>query len=719
MQKFSSVIVCLLISAMIFALPAYGEKVTTKWEGDGNKIYDTGFMHMLMKHPGGGASLFNMELIENDSPGAGYSEKGVSYDCVWGKVRARKILNIEDQRAKKAYLVAWYSRQGKYPLQFTVNGKKTQVDNWDRNKCHLSFRWTEFPVKWLKKGENTIELYCPEAQSEGEGWAFYLARADEFEHGGGDPKDVGKTSFKSTNSGETWKESPFGPLGQTRAEYTIRISFDRYVESGWLATPVIDLWKGESEKFITPVRILKKMEIAIRSEVPDETSVTYYMRNGVSPSPFSEDWEPYELIGDGAALDITMNDVEMNGRYIQIRADMSTKNPLNTPVIKSVSVDSELLQGFTAHTSVKVSKAENPVIGYPSIDWEWEKPDRPEFKKVRDRENLDGVIADSKTQFEKILKIVEYATVRVPRKYGTPIPDYPGWDALSILERIDKKGSVGMCIQFNNAMLGMCMAYGVNARLVNGMNHEMGEVWSDDFGKWMYVESSYGNHYMYDNETVVPMSLLELHKAYLDYYFPDRSIDWLNDLTSSGNTIKIINEREDKPPLTRSSTTYHPYVALPYEGMQLSPYMRIIPRNNWYEKPYPIPLTHGNTWWPWNNYINWYDDRTPPMRQYTWFTDRKQDMWPDLNLVHVDATSSHHNKFLYLRFETYTPNFCHYEIDENDMGWTKIDGDRWSWVLASGKNTLRVRSVNKFGAKGKPSLFEVNRADVPLEDLKK
>ena len=105
------------------------------------------------------------------------------------------------------------------------------------------------------------------------------------------------------------------------------------------------------------------------------------------------------------------------------------------------------------------------------------------------------------------------------------------------------------------------------------------------------------------------------------------------------------------------------------------------------------------------------------MRQYSWFTDRPRDMWPDLNLVHVDATSAHLNKFLYLRFETYTPNFCHFEVDENDTGWRKVDGDRWTWVLASGKSTLRVRAVNKLGVKGKPSSLEVFRADVPLEDL--
>jgi hypothetical protein len=38
-------------------------------------------------------------------------------------------------------------------------------------------------------------------------------------------------------------------------------------------------------------------------------------------------------------------------------------------------------------------------------------------------------------------------------------------------------------------------------------------------------------------------------------------------------------------------------------------------------------------------------------------------------------------------------------------------------VLASGKSTLRVRVVSRMGNKGKPSLFEINRIDVPLKDL--
>jgi hypothetical protein len=140
----------------------------------------------------------------------------------------------------------------------------------------------------------------------------------------------------------------------------------------------------------------------------------------------------------------------------------------------------------------------------------------------------------------------------------------------------------------------------------------------------------------------------------------------------------------------------------------------MMPRNNFYEKPYPLPLNQGCSPTAWTGYISWYDDRTPPERQFHWYTDRPRDMWPDLNLVRADATMAHSNRFIYLCFETYTPNFSHFEVDENDTGWKKISGDCWTWVLASGKNTLRVRAVNKLGARGKPSFFEINRYDVPL-----
>ena len=693
----------ILVLLLIGILPAMSAQVTTEWTANGQEIYDHGFMQMLMKHSGDGASLFHMELIGNDAPGAGRSEKGVSSDVIWGANQGRKILRLDDPRAHKAWLVVFSVRQGKTPLKFEVNGNRSELPNWDMSKNREVYRWVEFPAKWLKKGNNVIDLYCPEAKTAAEGWELYIARADEFEDGGGDPTHVGETSFKSTD-GRNYKESPFGPDGKTRAEYCVRFSLDRYVSKGWLASPVIDLWKGKSEDFIVPLRILQNMKMGIKCDLPGGTSVDYYLRRGTEPNPFGENWEPYVKIGSGESVELEMSAAKLNRRYIQFKLELSTTNPLVTPVVKSAAVTTQFGELVPLHENIRVIKAENHKIKYPSISWEWEPWDRPEFELLRERENLDEVIAGSRTEFDAQVKLLDYVTKRW--RHTSPHPEYPGWDALSILNRIDNAGGGGMCIQFNNTLAGLCMAYGWQARLVNVVGHEICEVWNDDFGKWIFLDADYENLYNYDPETVVPLNMLELHSHYLDYYFPGRAINWMEDM------IKWFTITEkDNPPVRVGSLTHHK--GTHFTGFINAAFMRIIPRNNWYEKPFPRPLSHGSYWWPWDSYINWYDERTPPKRQYTYHTDRPRDMWPDLNLVHVDATSSFGTDRLFVRFETYTPNFGHFEVNVDDTGWKKV-GERWTWLLQSGRNELRVRTVNKLGAKGKPSAFVVNHANAPL-----
>ncbi|MFC1694020.1 transglutaminase-like domain-containing protein [Candidatus Latescibacterota bacterium] len=692
---------------IVFGTPDISDAlVKTTWGGDAEIAYETGFMHMLMKHPNGGVCLFNMELIENDSPGSGHSEKGVYTDTIWGKIRARKILRLDDPLANSGWIIIFpHYKSGKYPLKFTVNGHESEIPNWDTTKNIEWYRWSEFPAEWLKKGDNVIELYCPEAKTEDEGWKIFIARADEFEHGGGNPADVGKTSFKSTDGGESWKESPFGPLGKTRAEYSIRLSLDRYVKEGWLASPVIDLWKGGSNDFTVPLREIRNMTLIIESEIPEETKIEYYFRKGTGPQPFSNDWEPYEFIGSGPALEFRIGGADLNRRYVQFKAILSTENPLKSPVIKRAHVTAESFERVPPHKNIYVVEYENEPIAYSSVEWEWEKWDRPEFMELRERENLDEVIAGSRTQFDAQVKLLDYVARRW--RHSSPFPEFPAWDALSILDRIEYAGGGGYCLTFNNVLAGMCMAYGWQARFINVVGHEVVEVWNDDFGKWIFFDADYVNHYNYDIETGIPLDLLELHYLYLDYYFPGRTLNWMAD------KFEWFSLKEDQPPpVKRGSLTNHNWKDL--TGFINTAFMRMLPRNNWYEKPYPRPLTHGSgTNWPWNGYINWYDERTLPKKNYSWHTDRPRDMWPDLNRVHIDATQGFGNDRLFLRFETYTPNFSHFEIDVDDTGWKKI-GERWTWLLQSGRNTIRVRAVNKLGANGKPSLAVINHADAPF-----
>ncbi|MFC1509018.1 hypothetical protein ACFL60_04930 [Candidatus Omnitrophota bacterium] len=704
MFKYVIVVVAVMITGLT---QVSAESVHTEWDFSADDLYDNGFMHMCMRNPGGGVRLFDMELLENDSPGAGNSEKGVWLDAVWGKNRARKIVTIDDPRTHKAYLIAFNRQQGKHPLYFKVNGKESQFEKWNVPSYYMSYIWVEFPAEWLKKGKNVIELSCPEAAKEQDGWVLYMARADEFVNGGGDPADVGKTSFKSTDGGETWKESPFGPLGKDRAEYSVRISLDRYIKTGWLASPVIDIWKETPDDFLVRLHTIKTMSITLTSNIPEGTDVVFHIRKGTSPSPHSEEWEPYEFVGSGKEITFE-TDIRFNRRFLQVKAELKTTNPLVSPVVKRLQIRTELDEGnyqVPVHDNYHIVSVINSDIHYSSVDWEWEKWGRPEFEELKSRESLDTVIAGSRSQFEAQVKLLDYASNRW--RWHSPIPEYPEWDALSISKRINKNGGGGMCIQHNNFLGGMCMVYGWQARLLNVDGHEVCEVWNDEFGKWIYIDASY-NHYHVDGISKEPLSFLDIHKKYIDHFFPDRPINWTDNdgMLFKATKADMSNEKD----LIRRGSIVHK------EGKTLSgfasgSFARMVPRNNWYEKPYPRPLSHGSSVWPWNSYINWYDERTPRRRQYSWYTDRPRDMWPDLNKVHIHASYGESNDRLFLQFETYTPNLSHFEADINGGGWKKC-GEYLTWFLSSGRNTVRVRSVSKFGVGGKPSEVVLNYYDL-------
>jgi hypothetical protein len=684
---------------------------TISWKADAVKIYNEGFVNLVRKAPGGGVCLWDREVIENDGPGAGTSEKGVSRDTIWGPHRARKVLRVDEPRGRIASLYVHSTSRSTLPLTFTVNGHSSRIEVLQR-KDYQTVRWVEFPAEWLKKGDNVIELSCPEAKAEKEGWSILLARADEYEAGGGDPKNVGKTSFKSANNGESWKESPFGPLGQDRAEFCVRINIERHSRSGWLASPVIDLWRGDRDLPIARARTIQKLRLAVNSEVPAGTTLQCFIRKGTSPSPYSENWEPYELIGSGPSIRAEVEGARFNRRFLQFKLELSTTNPLASPVVKSAEISADFLESFPVplHRNNFLVESYNPPVKYPSVEWEWEKWDRPEFTRLRAQENLDELVKGCSTQLDAQMKLLDYASKRW--RWTSPDAEYPEWDALSIVDRVNKRGGGGMCIQENLFLVGMCQSYGWQGRLIGVDGHEVGEIWNDDYGKWIYFDAFFPNHILCDPQTGEPLSFLEIHNRYMDYFYPDRIMNWETDYRVGAATFK---DRKDKPPVLRSSLTYHENERNAYTGFMESRVMRMVPRNNFYEKPFPRPLAHGSSTWPWNGYVTWYDEKTPPMVQYSRYTDRPRDLWPDLNTVHINVTQGYGNEHLFLEFETYTPNFSHFEVNTDRAGWMKTE-ERWTWYLRPGRNEVEVRAVSKLGVGGKPSRLVVNHVAMPLNE---
>jgi hypothetical protein len=704
--------ICLTGLAVSLPVSAQKEKIETiSWKVDATTIYDTGFMNMVKKGPDGGVSLWNIDLIENDSYGAGESEKGVCADTVWGPNRARKILSLDDPRTGKATLYLFPNRRSPHPLTFAVNGHVSRIEKFSQRGWE-TVHWIEFPAEWLKKGENVVELSCPDAKAEKDGWNLRLARANEYEAGGGDPAHVGKTSLKSTDGGKTWKESPFGPEGKDRAEYCVRFSLERSVPSGWLESPVIDLWRGDGDVPIARARTIQKFRFSALSDVPPGTTVQCFIRKGTSPSPYSSNWTPYELAGSGASISFEQEGAKFNRRFFQFKLVLSTTNPLVSPTVKSAEVSADFQEQFPVplHRNNYMIESYNPPVSYPSVNWEWEKWDRPEFTRLKNQENLYPLVAGCPTELDAQMKLLDYAAKRW--RWTHPGAEYPGWDALSIVDRVNKTGGGGMCIQENLFLVGMCMAYGWQGRLIGIDGHEVCEIWNDDYGKWIYFDAFFPNHILCDPLSGTPLSFLEIHNRYLDYFYPDKAMDWA---TTSRLGLDAFKDRPDKPPVLRSSLTYHENNINAYTGFMESRILRMVTRNNFYEKPTPRPLSHSSGGYYWQGYVSWYDDRTPPRGQYRLYTNRPRDLWPDLNTVHINTTQGYGNENLFLEFETYTPNFSHFEVNADHSGWKKTE-ERWTWRLIPGKNEVEVRAVSRLGVCGKPSRLVVNHVAMPLNE---
>lgn len=700
---FFTVTLLLLFSGISSALGAGGKQssITITEKYSAFEAYEKGFAKYVMRGSEG-IRLFDRDLLHDDGPGAGYSEKGSFLQPIYGKLMARKDLDVPDIRTNGAFLVFLVLKTGSKPLTITINGNKT---TYDPSTSKRSWKWLSFEPSWLKKGGNTILFSYTEGTKE-DLWHLMISRKDEFERGGGDSSKAGLNSYVSIDGGKSWKHKALGETGDVEGEFNVRLSLDRYLKEGWLASPVIDLWRAQLDGLMIPMSIVKDVRLFCEADVPKGTSITWQARYGPSPDPLAEYWSEYRTVGGGAELSAVLGNPGC--RYFQWKAILKTTNPQLTPVVRTVTVERDITRLDRLPDNIYVLEIENPEILYSSLYGAYERWDEPKLKELREREKLDDVVADSRTQFEMMVMLCDYVSKRWV--WVSPIPQYPAWDAIEILDRIDKEGGGGMCIHFSIVLIQAFEAYGIQARLQNCVGHEVVEAWSDDYGKWVFFDPMQdSNIYNYSKKNGEPLSFKELHDIYLDLFYPDRPIDWSSD-------PMIYRKIPPDAPVgagtldknwPRSETSEEIIL-----GLSNAAWARMMPRNDWMENHNPSPIAHGDSPYPWTGYINWYDERTPRMHQHKNYTDREADYWPTLNLVKIYAITGPENDRLFLRFTTFTPNFDTYLVEIDEGEWIHST-EYFPWVLHSGINKLRVRVRNKSGDLGKPSLIKINLADRP------
>ena len=718
---------------VVFAGRAEQTARTVTTETPALEAYEWGFAYDVMRSDLG-VQLNDLVLIENDGPGIGHSEKGAFTEEIHAGVLARKTLELDEAAAEEAHVILYMEPRNlpdQAPYYIIVNGHRIEGPPlaWHDKQWH----WVKTPVEFLKKGANDIVVGC-DAES-GKGYNLLIAREDEYERGGGkyvyegntalvsanllsfaanaleygiEPLRVGEYSAKSEDGGDTWVLNSLGTTNDVVGEYCIRLNLKKYKPAGYLRSEVLDLWKPSgSAGQILPHCAVSDLNFTGLGETPPSTQIVWSVRFADTANVTSENWGAFETVAKGPNATVQIDNGDK--RYMQWQATLETKDSLATPVVKSASVTRMLAYDAPPVNTFYVLNYKNPRLRQTSYEYAYENSDTPQLAQLRERLGLDALLEGATGDFDKINRLRHF--VSQLWYHGSPLPEYPEWNALDVLDRRDRVGKGGMCIQFSIVFIQSLESLGYQARHINIFNHESVEVYVDELGKWVHVDpESVFDSYEYNTETGQPLNALEQHGHFLAKYglSPENPIDWMS--TEAWCNHPASGLTENKQPLDIS--TYTPWLNSPEPGKRppqhnLVGFIRMMPRNNYFSQPTPRPLSQGSTWWPWDGYLNWYDDATPRKLQYALHSDRVSDFYPTLNQVAFTATHGANVGDIEIDLMSITPNFDSYEINVDDTGWQDAP-DYFIWTLnRSALNTLLMRTRNKLGVTGTPSRFQI------------
>ena len=664
--------------------------------------------------------LDDTELIEDDGPATGNPE-GYDNPLEWKEdlkkgVVIKKILVLDKPDAWSGQLVfkAIEMKGNSTPLHISLNGVEfvrlatlsaypfarqyIDLSGWDR------WFFVDVPVGALKEGPNEILMW---ADSESTSWRILIALEQEFARGSIIRTHHPNRSMKSLDGGKTWSDNSLGNMNSVDGEYSIRLSLDRHVPSGEYMSPIIDIVEDECP-FKKMVEI-SRTHIMFDTDVPVDTDVAVFVRFGSNPLSEDASWSEWEKVNirDGAS------DNE-NRRYFQWKAELSTDNPLKSPLLKGITISTEWKKlSSNEGAGVQVNVIHNCHVARSSYISAYEDLLHPGLKTFRENHKLDRIIKGATSEFEIMMRLLNWA-YRIPVSSEEYSWD---WNKVTIIKKgkdgipelqTDYKGRRrdAMCLYSNQALIAALLSMGFQARHINihseGVSgHEVTEVWSNEFNKWIYMDAT-RDYYYFDKDTGIPMNLLEIHNLLACEVPRVETIEhpFVPEMGEEVAARIRIGMREGDNPFSIVEDGRH--------LLEIMGYFRIIPRNDFLSNPYPVPVHTGNTMWGWCGFLNYYDEKFPKRREYQIQTNRTIDFYEPLNQAEVFLSEIDERGVLEVEVDTFTPGgFDTFLVQVNGEDWDERREQKWLWALKYGMNTIKVRTRNVRGVLGPVSHIKV------------
>ncbi len=710
-----------------------GDTGTVKYRLDAAALDRAGRLQQLRFIPAARAfELDNLVLYEDDAPAIGKPRGATDrswFERLQNGIRIRKELDLEDARAFSGYLVfnGLEAVDNETPLHIELNGvaflrpaskyahpaaREYYTREWSAHADFDNWFRVEIPVGALKKGRNEIQLW---ADSESPSWEIMVASDKEYATGSTTRLKHPNRSAKSRDGGRTWDYDRLGWKDEIDGEYAVRLSLDRHVPEGTYLSPVIDPAEAPGAETVKRRAALESAKIGWDIELPEGTSAEIFAQWGRDPVPGSSGWSKPERV---PGLSKTWSPPP--GRYLQFRVVLKADNPLATPAFRGASMET----GFAAPGPetgpfVRVVESRNPDVIRPSVAFTHE--DFSRLAGWKTKFELDRVVAGAATEFEKQLRLMRWA-------YEVPIkgldPYHWSYDDLPVLKK-DAAGRIlkdtafqekgrrreGHCLDCNLTLVGACLAMGYPARWVNiatmsTYGHEVAEVWSNDFDKWIFLDAT-RDYFLFDPETGIPLSLLEINERLAEII--PRPVTWEDPLkamipdASLAGKVRVAY-REGRNRFSIKDKTQGPELLL------LMGHLSLILRNDFASRPTPVPWRLSSNWGG-PLFYGYFTAKFPRKREYALHTERWQDFAPPLNRTHLTLSETETPGTLRVDADTETPFFRSFLVRIDGAAGTEKAATSFDWPLHEGLNGIEVRARNSAGVTGPPSMISVVLAE--------
>jgi hypothetical protein len=322
-----------------------------------------------------------------------------------------------------------------------------------------------------------------------------------------------------------------------------------------------------------------------------------------------------------------------------------------------------------------------------------DRASNPRLRLLRTREHLDRVVAPGRTQFEKIVLL--RAWTRRQWEPGTRFY-YPCWDAVEILDLARKVGNRGFCAQYAIVFLQACQSLGLHAQFVNLPGHFVVGVWSDDYNKWVIMDSCCDAHY---ERRGMPLGGGALCDAYWKSR-PDAILRVGSDGSRTPVTVDDLAVFKNYAVETRANQLEAP-VTVWWRGAAHK-LVRMADYHN-----YPVMGRDFMVFW--RHDVAWKDDaaREAP-RGAAWSSDPE-----DFRYAENQTLLSYHRpggRTGTIKVKLAAENsstFRAFLVSEDGRDWRRVAGREVAWVLRPGLNQFRARILTAGGWLGPPSELTV------------